>query len=389
MKKAALLLLGLIVVAAIMASASAAPENRKIVVFDQSISAGEREAVVKEHGCAIVHSLSIIPAVAVVLPEQAGDQALEAISRHASVKRIEDDAIVTACVPGKGNGKKPPPPPPPQPAQTLPWGIDRIDAELAWPDSTGNGIRIGIVDTGIDIDHPDLVNNLAGGVNFIRGRNDFNDDNGHGTHVAGIAAAVSNDIGVVGVANQARLYGVKVLNGAGNGRISDIIAGLEWCLNNDMDVVNMSLGASTGSTAFHDAVIVLYDAGIIQVAASGNDGGAVLYPAAWPEVIAVAATDSGDNVMSWSNSGPEVDLAAPGVAVNSTYRGGGYKELAGTSMATPHVAGTVALILQNQPAYSFEEVLSVLTSTADDLGFPAIKQGAGLVDADEAVLVTK
>lgn len=362
--------------------------NRVIVVFDPSTSPAERRAIVLSHGCTIIRELSIVPSIVVHLPDEASDKAREAILQHAPVVRIEDDVIVEAYPKPDNPGNKPPKEVP-QPEESLPWGVDRIDAELAWVNSTGLGVKTAIVDTGIDVDHPDLVDNLAGGINIINPRKHYDDDNGHGTHVAGTVAAVDNTIGVIGVATRAALYGVKVLDRNGMGWLSDVIAGLEWCINNGMDVVNMSLGTSSDIQTFHEAVTAVYNAGIVQVAAAGNDGGPVSYPAAYAETIAVSATDNLDNVTPWSNYGPEIDLAAPGKDINSTYKGGGYKVLTGTSMACPHVAGTAGLILENKPAYTPEQVLNVLTSTADNLGFSATRQGAGLVDAEEAVLVTE
>lgn len=385
----AIMLLGVFIAGICFTSEANASGNRVIVLFDPSSSPAERRAIVEEQGCAIIKELRIVAAVVVHLPQEASDRAREAILTYAPVVDIEDDLIVEAFPKpdSPGGGKKPPQEP--QPEQTLPWGIDRIDAELAWANSTGLLVKTAIVDTGIDTEHPDLVDNIAGGINIINPRKHYKDDNGHGTHVAGIVAAVDNTIGVVGVANRTSLYGVKVLDRNGLGWLSDVVSGLEWCINNGMDVVNMSLGTSSYSLTLHLAVIAVNDAGIVQVAAAGNNGGPVSYPAAYPETIAVSATDILDNVTSWSSYGPEIDLAAPGANINSTYMGGGYAVLSGTSMATPHVTGAAALIIENKPTYTPDQVLGVLTLTADNLGLVAIKQGAGLVDAEEAVLVTE
>ncbi|MEK7813111.1 MAG: S8 family peptidase [Candidatus Desantisbacteria bacterium] len=365
--------------------------KRVIVVFDAASSPAERRVVVQQEDSTIIKELSIVSAIVIQLPEEASERAKEAILRYASVVRVEDDLIVNASQKPEeiGGGKPTKPDPPPPPKETLPWGVDRIDAEFAWINTTGVGVKTAILDTGIDVDHPDLANNLAGGVNIINPKRLFDDDNGHGTHVAGIVAAVDNEVGVIGTAKQASLYGVKVLDRTGSGWMSDIIAGLEWCINNRMDIVNMSLGASSYSQVFQEAITAVYKAGIVQIAAAGNDGGPVSYPAAYTEVVAVSATDNWDYIPSWSNFGPEIDLCAPGVAVYSTYKGGGYKELSGTSMAAPHVTGVAALILENQPAYTPDQVLQVLTSTADNLGYSAEKQGSGLVDAEQAAFVTE
>jgi len=234
--------------------------------------------------------------------------------------------------------------------------------------------------------------NVAGGVNFVaRGRkansDAWADDNGHGTHVAGIIAAADNAIGVVGVAPEAELYGVKVLNSQGSGWLSDVIAGIEWCPDNRMNVVNMSLGASSGSTLLEQACRNAADAGILLVAAAGNEGAPVIYPAAYSSVIAVAATDSADRVASWSNKGPQVELSAPGVDVRSTWIGSGYATHSGTSMAAPHVAAVCALLLGRSDPLPPPDPRQVLQATADDLYSLGrdTTSGFGLVDAEEAV----
>lgn len=214
--------------------------------------------------------------------------------------------------------------------------------------------------------------------------------------MAGIIGAIDNTIGVIGVGPQIDLYAVKVLDRNGSGYLSDVIEGLDWAIQNKMQVVNMSLGTASNVLSFREAVQRVYQAGIVQVAAAGNSGGAVSYPAAYPEVIAVSATDQNDVIASWSSRGPEVDLAAPGVNIYSTYKGQTYKTLSGTSMAAPHVTGTAALVLTT-PVGIFDldadaiwdpiEVENKLEATAEDLGTPGpdYLYGAGLVDAEKAV----
>jgi len=272
--------------------------------------------------------------------------------------------------------------------QTIPWGITRIDADDAWSLSSGLGVKVAVIDTGIDTDHPDLKDNLAGCVNKISSRKTCEDDNGHGTHVAGIIAAKDNNLGVVGVAPNAKIYAVKVLDRRGGGYLSDVIEGLDWAVANQMQVVNMSLGTSSNVTSFYEAVKRVKAAGIIQVAAAGNSGpgtNTVTYPAKYSEVIAVAATDSADNVPSWSSRGPEIDLAAPGVNINSTYLSGKYKLLSGTSMSAPHVTGVVALRLFLKPGESSAQIEAVLEAYQDPLPLDPTLVGAGLVNAYKVV----
>lgn len=390
-----------LVVAGIMlicSSSLIAAGERKIVVFQEGVPGAVKQKIVLNAGCQVIKLLPLVNGIVIWLPEKASTKALEAILAHAPiiVVRVDDDLIVHAT---KGKPSKRGKKSEPQPQEILPWGIDRIDADLVWDtngdlvvdsESTiGVGVKVAILDTGIDIDHPDLIDNLSGGINIINYRKSYDDDNGHGTHVAGIVAGVDNEIGVVGVAPGVSLYGVKVLNRRGQGWLSDVIDGLDWCVNNGMDIINMSFGSSSGNQTFQEAIAKVYQAGIVQVAAAGNEyEGPVDYPAAYPETIAVSAIDSSDNFAEFSSAGPEVDLTAPGVDIFSPYKGDGYKTLSGTSMAAPHLAGVVALILENQPAYTPDEVLNVLMETAENLNLPAEEQGAGLVDAEESILVT-
>jgi len=382
------------------------PKARKIVVFRPGVNIEEKNAVLKKYGVKIRKHFSLVNATAVVLPDELGKAEAE-ILRDSRVERIEEDIEFTALPTEVLRNRRfvlPSKRPPSQPTQTIPWGISRIKAPDAWALSTGRGIDVAILDTGIQLDHPDLQANIKGGINIINPRKTPNDDNGHGTHVAGIVGAIDNGIGVVGVAPQANLYAVKVLNAAGSGWLSDIIEGLEWCINTGMDVVNMSFGASSDSDIFHETIINAYNSGIVLVAAAGNEGGPVLYPAAYEEVIAVAASDNNDQIPSWSNSGPEMDLTAPGVNIYSTYKGSTYKTLSGTSMASPHVAGTVALVLtrpltlklpdgtnknydlNGNSRWDPAEVKLRLEDTAESLsGYNDNQQGKGLVRADRAV----
>lgn len=316
------------------------------------------------------------PLLVVLLPPQA----TRAVTQLAGVLRVEDDAVAYA-LPAK-------PTPTPSP-ETTPWGVDRIDAEKVWPiGNTGSGVNVAVLDTGIDLDHPDLAANIKGGINTINSLKTADDDNGHGSHVAGIIAAVDNSIGVIGVAPQASLYAVKVLSKSGSGFVSDIIEGVQWSINSNMKVINMSLGTSADVQSFHDALIDASNAGIVLVAAAGNSGpgdNTVLYPAKYAEVIAVSATDSNDTLASFSSRGPEVEVAAPGVNIYSTYKGGTYKTMSGTSMAAPHVAGTAALVIASGITDA-SAVMAKLQSTADDKGAVGKDNlyGYGVVDAQEA-----
>ncbi len=295
---------------------------------------------------------------------------------------------------------------------TLDWGVDDVDAEVVWGGSEnavdvipgnvdGTGVKVAILDTGIDYTHPDLDDNYRGGYDFVDNDADPLDGNGHGTHCAGIVAAEDNGIGVIGTAPHASLYAVRVLDDQGSGYTSDIIAGIDWAINNGMDVISMSLGGGSYDASFDDAVTRAYNAGIVVVAASGNDGtGTISYPAAYTNAIAVGAIDSNHNLASFSNYGPEQEVVAPGVDIYSTMPtysvtltswwygySNDYDTMSGTSMATPMVAGVVALILSANPNLTPPEVRDILHTTSTDLGATGWDQyyGYGEVNSVAAV----
>jgi len=385
-------LFGLVTSPVIAQTQQGAP--RKIIVFQEDfVNEAAQAALIRNFGAVLIKPLGLINGMAVYLPPQAE----RALLGRSEVLRIDDDLVIEAIGKPEGTPGKPKKEPPPQPVEELPWGIDRINAELAWPTTTGLTVKVAIMDTGIDLDHQDLQSNIKGNVNTINPRKSGNDDNGHGTHVAGIVAAIDNDIGVIGAGPEISLYAVKVLDKKGSGWLSDLIEGLDWCINNKIQAINMSLGSSSDNQSFHDAITKTYQAGITQVAAAGNNGasgGAITYPAKYDEVIAVSAIDKYNQFASFSSYGPEIDLAAPGVEINSTYKDGYYKILSGTSMACPHVIGTAALVLSipvgtydldADGVWDPDEVKNKLEATAENLYLPSEQQGSGLVDAYLAV----
>ena len=296
--------------------------------------------------------------------------------------------------------------PPSLPPQTLPTGVDRINAEAL--SNTGGGVQIAVIDTGIDINHPDLKANVLGGRNCTtRSASAYIDQNGHGTHVAGTIGAVHNVQGVVGVAPSAKLWAIRVLDRNGKGSWSSVICGLDTVAANGprnggaITVANMSLGGSgvsdnncgiTNKDALHSAVCRVRDAGVVLVVAAGNSGAnaANFVPAAYDDaVITVSALGDSDGkaggtgkatgygaddtFASFSNWGAPVDIGAPGVAIYSTWLSSGYKAISGTSMAAPHVAGAAALYIATHAGASWTQVRDALIS----LGEPA---GAGHTD---------
>lgn len=294
-------------------------------------------------------------------------------------RRLEDTAEAAVEAPVRAAGD----PHPSASPETL-WGISRVGAAKAWPVTAGRGVRVAVIDTGIDATHPDLAANVAGGYDAT-GDGSWADDQGHGTHVAGTIAAVKDGKGVVGVAPAAKLFGVKVLDKDGSGRLSWIVKGALWAAKNDIDVANMSLGAPIGSVFMRGAMWYARTKGVVIVAAAGNSGGKVGFPAAYGDTLAIAASDSSDKIASFSSRGKEVDFIAPGVDIYSTVPGGGYASYRGTSMATPHVSGLAALAVA-RGAQGLDAVKAALTRAASPLpGLSSDEQGVGMIDAERLI----
>jgi subtilisin family serine protease len=399
-------LFGLAVIAPTLAGAKEQNNNNLVSVligFDKKVGASEK-ALVRTYGGEIKHSYSIVNAIAAQMPESA----LKGLSNNPNITAVEQDLEVRAVDIEEEYANI--------------WSLSNIKARpVHQAGNTGIGAKIGIIDSGINYNHPDLAGNYAGGHDFVENENDLGvregngamDVYGHGTHVAGTACAVQNGFGAVGVAPDCILYSLRVLNDAGSGNTSDILAAVQWAVDNDLDVINLSLGRSSdmgsiAQTAFENA----YNTGVLIVAAAGNSGNPpgkgtnTIYPANYDSVIAVAATDINNKRASFSSTGANVELAAPGVSVYSTWNDNTsysnpqpecfdynsdtiqdcYKEGSGTSMASPHVAGVAALVFSGGIKNN-QQVRTILQDTAFDLGTAGrdAHYGYGLVDAQKAV----
>ncbi len=284
--------------------------------------------------------------------------------------------------------------------EILRYNMDKIRAPESWGCSQGKDVIVAVLDSGVNLTHPDLQANIITGTTFISGTTTPEDDNGHGTHVAGVIAAVINNGGVVGVAPQAKIMPVKVLASTGSGSVSGIINGIVWATDNGANVINLSLGASVDILALEDAVNYAYGNGVLVVASAGNCGDpatwqlngclsldATSWPAAYANAMAVAATDQNDNQSGFSTQGSYVEIAAPGSSIFSTYLSGSYATASGTSQASPHVAGLAAAIWSRQPQLTNAQVRAAIQNTAVDLGAPGRDEqfGYGRIDAYEAV----
>jgi len=249
------------------------------------------------------------------------------------------------------------------------WGLQRIRAPKAWEISTGSStVKIGIVDSGIAMNHPELKDRYAGGYDFVQHDTYPQDTDGHGTHVAGIAAATGNNgIGIAGVGWRTKLLVARVLTAEG-ATDTDVAKGIIWVTDHGASVINISLGTYYDSDTLHQAIQYAQEKGVLVVAAAGNESTNIpLYPAAYPGVIGVAATNQDDRYASFSNYGSYVDISAPGVDIYSTYPGG-YAYMSGTSMAAPFVTGAAAVIKAEFPWYSANQIWQRLKAGADDLG---------------------
>lgn len=338
-------------------------EKDYIVGFKSSLkTASVKKDVIKESGGKVD---KIINAAKATLDQDA----VKELKNDPSVAYVEEDHVAHAL------------------AQTVPYGIPQIKADKVQAQGyKGANVKVGVLDTGIAASHSDL--NVVSGASFVSGESYNTDGNGHGTHVAGTVAALDNSIGVLGVAPNVSLYAIKVLNSSGSGTYSAIVSGIEWATANNLDVINMSLGGPSGSTALKQAVDKAYASGVVVVAAAGNSGtsgssSTIGYPAKYDSVIAVGAVNSSNQRASFSSVGPELDVVAPGVSIYSTYPSNTYATLNGTSMASPHVAGAAALILSKSPTLSASQVRDRLSSTATNLG-DSFYYGKGLINVEAA-----
>lgn len=289
--------------------------------------------------------------------------------------------------------------------QPIPWNISMINAPAAWNRGfRGSGVKVAVLDTGI-ANHSDLT--ISGGASFVSGVSSYDDGHSHGTHCAGIIGARNNFLGVVGVAPLCNLYAVKVLSDSGSGYSSWVIAGMDWCIQNDIQVASMSLGSSSGpSTAYASAVRKCQEAGVTIVTSAGNSGSSSSFPFvgspanayqrgnAYASPIAVGAVSQSSTIASFSSRGGDhsewnrVTVVAPGVSVNSTVLNNSYGKKSGTSMACPHVAGLAALLYEKYPGISPINVERRITASASDLGGAGFDEpyGYGLINCDLATL---
>ena len=269
------------------------------------------------------------------------------------------------------------------------WGMKAIQAQEAWAVTTGSrDVKVAVVDTGIDYNHPDLAGRVEKGFDFINNDEDAMDDQMHGTHCAGTVAAGIGNGGVVGVAPNVSLLAVKVLSASGSGDYAGVANGITYAADHGAQIISMSLGGGSTAQVLEDAVAYAQSKGVLVVAAMGNNNSErPSYPAACAGVMAVGSTTVAEKRSSFSNFGKHISVGAPGTDILSTLMGGGYKSISGTSMATPHVAGLAALVKSAFPEANAAELRSRIEKASDDLGAAGFDKefGHGRINAFKAV----
>lgn len=351
--------------------------GRLLVEAKAGVSDAQLEAVLAAHGGRSLGRLRGLQThVMAVPPGQSEEKVLERLARHPHVEFAELDTLLPVDSTTTND-----------PLLSSQWHLPKIAANSAWQSATGAGTIIAILDTGVDASHPDLAGQLVPGWNMYDDNADTSDVYGHGTPVAGTAAAAGNNAtGVASVSWGARVMPVRISGPDGYASLSTIAQGLTWAVDNGARVANISYAASGSSTVRSAADRMRSKGGVVAVSA-GNTGAAT-GRASTDSLIVVSATDSSDARTSWSSYGADVDLAAPGAGIYTTTRGGGYGGKSGTSFSAPIVAGVAALIKSLRPDFSSAQIESALLSTAIDLGAAGRDDyyGHGRVDAGAAVL---
>ncbi|RWZ59076.1 alkaline serine protease [Halobacillus fulvus] len=340
-----------LIVYPIGSSAENESEKRFVIGFEDQIQKDILENIPHEE----VHTYPSIQALTVEMNEKQA----AALENHPAIKWIEEDQQVEVT------------------RQVRNWGYDVLGARTSKQlGLTGDGIKIAVIDTGVNTSHPDLK--IAGGVTFVEDTTTYEDENGHGTHVTGVINAQNNNIGTIGVAPEAEIYAVKALDRGGIGNESDVMAGVQWAIDHDIDIINLSLTAPYASENLKEIINKAHQNGIHIVAASGNDRDGsgqitndVMYPGRYENTLSVGAVTEDLKRASFSYQGKSLDAVAPGEQIYSTYiqqNESSYGYLSGTSMASPYVAGSIALYKQLYPDYTKAEIENLLIDHAIDLG---------------------
>ena len=354
------------------------PPERLLVQFQPGTSLNDMVQVHKREGGKVEATLSQIGVQVVTIPQGQRASKMASYRAQKEVRYVEVDSVAQAVdVPNDSSFN-------------VQWDMTKVQAPQAWGVTKGSqNVIIAILDTGIDVNHPDLAGKVVSSVNFTDSSTAYANGQSHATHVAGIAAAITNNgVGIAGLGRNSSLMNVKVLGDNGYGYYSWIAQGIIWAADHGADVINLSLGGSSASPTLQNAVNYAWNKGVVVVAAAGNNGSTVpFYPAAYTNCISVAATDYNDALASWSNHGSWVDVAAPGVSIYSCIPGSQYGYMSGTSMASPHVAGLCGLAFSvasdtNGNGRINDEVKSAVEASCDKVGIDVV---SGRINAYRAV----
>ncbi len=378
-----------------------------LVKFKEKADIQQAMGSLKSMGLRQIKKLEKLEVYVMAIPEgEEPEEICEALNSHPDILYAEPDYIAYACVKpndryftyqyyllNEGQNYCPP---------LNKIGRAGADVKItdAWDREKGSeNIIIAIVDTGVYLQHEDLKDKIIGGFDFVNNDADPSDDHWHGTHVAGIAGASTNNaIGIAGVGWNAKIMPIKVLDSTGSGYYSWIADGIEWAVDRGAKVINLSLGGETSSFVLEEAVNYAFSKGALCIAAAGNDRNKrVLYPAAYKNCLAVGATNDMDLDSGWHSKGPEVDVSAPGELIFSTFNpkyqnsNANYAWATGTSMATPIVSGLAALIYSKNPSISPKDLMNLIKYTCDDVNsstFRGVDEflGYGRINAKTAVL---
>lgn len=382
----AVLLAGLTIFTAQQSQASTAPakfvEDELLVQFIAGVSHEKAQAIVMGHGANEADEIAPIRVKRIKVPPQSIQKVKNALANNPHVKFVEENFLAAGgSIPN-------------DPSYASQWHLSKVSAPQGWDITTGSSVvDIAIVDSGVDPTHPDLAGKLLPGYNFLNGTTDTHDVLGHGTAVAGTAAAISNNsVGVSGLAWNNPIMPLVVLDAADYASYSNIASAIIYAADHGVRVINVSIGGSSASSTLQNAVNYAWSKGALVFASAMNNGTSTpYYPAACTNAIAVASTDSNDNRSSFSSYGTWITISAPGSYIYTTNRGGGYGAWNGTSFSSPLTAGLAALILSVNPALTNQQVKEIILQNADDLGAAGFDQyfGNGRINVVKSLLAAQ
>lgn len=353
-----------------------------LVQMKAGVAKGQLDKEFAAQGATEMDEIPQIRVKRIKVPEKAREKVKAALSKNPHVEFVEENHIAEPTVVPNDS------------SYGSQWHLTKIQAPQGWDIATGSAsFPIGIIDSGVDADHPDLAAKLMTGRNFLDGSVNTDDNYGHGTSVAGVAAAVSNNgVGVAGIAWDSPIMPLLVYNSTTSALYSTIASAITWATDNGAKVINISMAGSSSSSTLQNAINYAWNKGVVVVASAGNYSVSTpYYPAACTNVVSVSGTTSGDAKASWSNFGATVDVSAPGASIYTTTKGGGYGSVSGTSFSSPITAGLVALIWSANPTLTNAEVVDILLQNTDDLGAAGFDEtfAHGRINAFKSASVAK